>query len=261
MANGNSQPEASGHRLDADAFCMVCSSVNPEGTLICKTCGNNLRDQKAQRVAGTAGGEGELLLEPERTAWLPKALVLLAILVVIWTALNLQDIENWLVGAQAADLTSGQAYWEGSNSAVLDEMAQQLETSSLTVAEKEQAQHDLEDNPHAIPPPGSYDGHYLLVRPGGIPGEYGEAVVRQVDDERVLFVARLSRGRGEVRGEAYFEGASSLSSRNTAGLMINGRYYGAMGVATYGGPIWYNCYGACELNSDTNYSAVAIRVR
>lgn len=260
MPNGNSQPDGSEHRLDADAFCMVCSSVNPEGTLICKTCGNNLRDQKARRVAGTAGGEGELLLEPERTAWLPKALVVIGILVVIWTAWNLQDIENWLVGAQAADLQGGQIYWEGSNSAIFDEMAQQLEADPLTAAEKKQARDDLQENPQAVPAPGSYDGHYVLVRTGGIPGEFGEAIVRQVDDERILFVARLNRGRAELRGEAFFEGDSSIAARNTAGLMINGRYYGAMGVATYNGPVWYTCYGACDLN-DASYSALAIRVR
>ena len=40
--------------LDADAVCEACDTVNPEGTLLCKTCGNNLRDQRARRMK--AGG-------------------------------------------------------------------------------------------------------------------------------------------------------------------------------------------------------------
>ena len=259
MGNGNSQPEAPGRRLDADAFCIVCSSVNPEGTLICRTCGNNLRDQKAQRIAGTLSVDGNLM-EPARTAWLPKAMVVLAILVVLWTAMNLGDIEEWLVGAQAADLAGGQVYWGGSNSAILDEMAQELAASPLTEEEKEAAQNAIQENPEAVPPAGSYDGHYLLLRTGGVPGEYGEALVRQVDDERVLFVARVNRGKAEVRGEGFFEGGSRIAARDTAGLMINGRYFGAQGFATYGGDTWYTCYAASNLN-EASYSAIALRVK
>ena len=259
MGNGNSQPEAPGHRLDADAFCVVCSSVNPEGTLICKTCGNNLRDQKAQRVAGTLAVDGNLL-EPERTAWLPKALVALAILVVLWTALNLGDIEEWLVGAQAADLTGGQVYWEGPNSAILDEMARELDANPLTEEEIEAAQTGIQETPETVPPAGSYDGHYVLLRTGGAPGEYGEALVRQVDDERVLFVARVNRGKAEVRGEGFFQGGSRIDALQTAGMMINGRCFGAQGFATYGGNGWYTCYASSDL-SDASYSAIALRVK
>ncbi|MCX5771902.1 MAG: hypothetical protein NTZ09_16750 [Candidatus Hydrogenedentes bacterium] len=259
MGNGNSQPEAPGHRLDADAFCVVCSSVNPEGTLICKTCGNNLRDQKAQRVAGTLAVDANLL-EPERTAWLPKALVVLAILVVLWTAMNLGDIEEWLVGAQAADLTGGQTYWEGPNSGVLDEMAQELESNPLTEQEKEAAQNAIQETPEGAPAAGSYDGHYVLLKTGGVPGDYGEALVRQVDDERVLFVARVNRGKAEVRGEGFFEGDSRIGERDTAGLMINGRYFGARGFASYGGNTWYTCYAQSNL-SDATFSAIVLKVR
>lgn len=259
MGNGISQPEVPGHRLDADAFCVVCSSVNPEGTLICKTCGNNLRDQKAQRVAGTLAVDVNLL-EPERTAWLPKALVVLAILLVLWTATNLGHIEEWLVGAQAAEQAGGQIYWEGSNSAILDEMAQELAANPLTKEEVETARSAMQETAEAAPPAGSYDGHYVLLRTGGIPGEYGEALVRQVDDERVLFVARVNRGKAEVRGEGFFQGGSRIDALQTAGLMINGRSFGAQGFATYGGNTWYTCYGASDL-SDASYSAIALRVK
>lgn len=259
MGNGNSQPDSSGHRLDADAFCVVCNSVNPEGTLICKTCGNNLRDQKAQRVAGTLAVDANLL-EPERTAWLPKALVVLAILVVLWTAMNLGDIEEWLVGAQAADAIGGQAYWTGANSAVLNEMAEELGANPVTDAEKDAAQDAVNETGGASPPAGSYDGYYVLLRSGGAPGAYGEALVRQVDDEHVLFVARVNRGKAEIRGEGFFETGSRINARDTAGIMINGRYYGAQGFATYGGGAWYSCYAASQLN-DATYSAVAVRVR
>jgi len=36
--------------IEADAVCAQCGSANPEGTLICKTCGNNLRDQRMLRI-------------------------------------------------------------------------------------------------------------------------------------------------------------------------------------------------------------------
>lgn len=258
MGNGNSQPDASLHRLDADAFCVICSSVNPEGTLICKTCGNNLRDQKAQRVAGTLAVDVPMM-EPEKTAWLPKALVILGILLVFWTAWNLSDIADWLVGAEAADLDLAQYYWEGANSAVLNEMAQELEANPLKREEKEAAQAAVEAG--QSPASGTYEGHYLLLRSGGIPGELGEAVVKQVDNERVLFVARVNRGRAELRGEGVFGGGGSrLDSRDMAAIKINGRPYGADGFVSFGGGPLFECYGTCDLNEET-YSAVALRVR
>ena len=44
--------------IDADTVCEKCATVNPEETLLCKSCGNNLRDQRIERMA--RGGAIEL---------------------------------------------------------------------------------------------------------------------------------------------------------------------------------------------------------
>ncbi|MCX5757207.1 MAG: hypothetical protein NTU83_01615, partial [Candidatus Hydrogenedentes bacterium] len=50
MMEEGPQPQVDIERIDADAVCEKCGTVNPEETLLCKTCGNNLRDQRLHRV-------------------------------------------------------------------------------------------------------------------------------------------------------------------------------------------------------------------
>ena len=58
QGNSHDHHEAVEH-LDADAVCEPCGNVNPEGTLLCKTCGNNLRDMIQAIEAGQVEEPGK----------------------------------------------------------------------------------------------------------------------------------------------------------------------------------------------------------
>ena len=51
MAERNVPRQHSAERVDADAVCARCGAVNPEDSLLCKVCGNFLRDLRGRRLA------------------------------------------------------------------------------------------------------------------------------------------------------------------------------------------------------------------
>ena len=85
-------------RIDADAVCIKCGTVNPEDTFLCKVCGNNLREQRARRVSGATEVDIDAF-EDSRSQWLRRALLAMAILYVVWVAINVSNnnIEEWLL--------------------------------------------------------------------------------------------------------------------------------------------------------------------
>lgn len=211
-------------RLDADAVCAECGSVNPEGTLMCKQCGNNLRDQRARRVA--AGHAVEEVPGEGRRGWLRGALTVLGILVVIWTALNAGRIEGWLVNAQ--DVTGAARFWEGPNASVYEELLREMESYPLSKAEMDAAQ--------TAPAPGdTFAGRYALVRRGqstfmNQSGIVGQAIVRE-EDNQIYFVAQFRDSEVEVRGTARFERSGVPVARETAGVKMGNGYVVASGIA------------------------------
>ena len=70
MSDEHHQHLPEGERLDADAVCGSCGTVNPEDTLLCKSCGNNLRDQRQTRIAVDGPG-----MEPMDMRWTISAVV------------------------------------------------------------------------------------------------------------------------------------------------------------------------------------------
>jgi ribosomal protein L40E len=251
MTEDNPQPEVTVERIDADAVCERCGAVSPEETLLCKTCGNNLRDQRARRIAGDRGFEPGALA-PERRSWIGKGLVVLGILLIIWVAINLERIEDLLAGTQTTSIADAKVYWSGPNSAFFEELHEDLKANPLTPQEIDSALR--------TPVKGNgYEGRYVLFQPNALRQvPIGEAVVRQQGDG-IVFVAVLSRSDIEFRGEARFEGSVRIAARDSAGVKAGNRYYGASGFARPLDMGGFECFGLSDLNDD-NYSVLAYRV-
>jgi len=249
--DGSGEEQAPHLGLDADAVCARCGTVNPEGTLMCKACGNNLREQRTTRLA--AGHEAmAAALGPRRTGWLAKALALLGLLVVLWTAMNVSRIEDFLVSAHMSGDAAARLMWDDEAGRAYAELAAELEANPVTPQERERALA----NPVARQ---GYAGRYVLMAEGGFRGrrEVGQAIVRQVGP-RILFVAELSRGM-EVRGEAWLEDSGEPVARQTAAVRYKKRCHLASGFAELRDDGVFECLGLSAMD-DERHMATAHRV-
>ncbi len=238
-------------RIDADAVCERCGTVNPEDTLLCKTCGNNLRDQRVRRISSGHVVEipGD---EQTRASWAGKLLIVFMILVFIWVALNLSSTANFLVGSQNPATAAAKAYWNGSTAETYNTLAAELEAHPVTDEESEAV----------LKFPASadeYDGRYALFQQqGDTMAHIGDAIVR-VENNTFYFVAKIPRKNAEVRGEGSIEGTARIVARDTAAIMIRNDYYGASGFAQRTANSGYECLGLSDA-SDDSCSVIAYRV-
>lgn len=239
--------------VDADAVCVVCGEVNPEGTLLCKQCGNNLRDQRARRVA--EGQAVDEMLGERHQSWLRGGLTMLGILVVLWTTLNVGRIEGWLVQAQQTGNAEG--LWRNADSPVFESLGREMDRYPLSDEEKEAAR--------TVPASGDTpDGRYVIVRKGG-GGPFGSSTVMGeanvvTDGDRLLFVARVNRGAIEIRGSARIERGNMPVVRDTAVIKMGNDYYLASGLARLLDDGGYECFGQ-SVSFDRHIEVLAYRVR
>ncbi len=237
--------------VDADAVCEVCGTVNAEGVLICRTCGNNLRDQKARRMAAEAQ-----LFEPERvnsSQYVRGGLGVLALLIVLWTAINVNKIADRIVNAGTSS-DPIQALFEVPQTDVYDALAMEAMALAPTVEQVEALQ--------AEPLAGtSMDGNYVIVQSDPYSGVeiLGTAVVR-TDELATRYVASLG-GLGQVRGVARAQGESAYSSawNDAAARSADGLIFGVAGVAVAQQDGSVECFGQSALD-DANYEVVAYRL-
>lgn len=196
--NRNDAHDAVEH-LDADAVCELCGNVNPEGTLLCKQCGNNLRDQRSRRMQATGGPASTADSSFSISRIVRGVVIVFGICAVLWVALNVSTIETWLMtSVQSAEAKSENAippdaFWTGADAARYEALSAALQEHVLTA---EEAGLAPPGSPLALP-----DGRYILKRstdPAASPS--GSAIVKQ-DGDKVYFVARLFGGT-EVRGVA-----------------------------------------------------------
>ena len=194
------QPEEGFERIDADAVCEKCGSVNPPETLLCRTCGNNLRDQRKRRLA--EAGVAPLADEPfaQLRRVLSIALGVAGLVLILWTAFHVDEIEQWMSEGMVARESSGAGnparYWSWQSRKpyenLLEELSKEIHDAAYT-------------GPGAS---GDVTGIYSIrVKRGALPQEIGRACVVQMQ-EVVQFVAVLSLSEGEIeiRGEGTVAG-------------------------------------------------------
>lgn len=256
--NFEEDPHAGG--IDADAVCEKCSTVNPEETLLCKGCGNNLREQRAQRIATQTaeiefGGEGGL-----HRSWLRKGFVLIGILLILCVIINVGSIESWLVRKQTVSAANPKVFWKGTSGDLYDGMLEKLRARSFSEEEIATAIENSSDYQFVA------EGFYYLTEEGiedfgGRAARYrtGRALLSS-DGDRAIFVALLGRGI-EARGSAQVDAVTGkLTSDYTAAVKIGREYNAAFGVVMLtnksGG---LDCYGQAD-TYDQTFTMVAYLV-
>ena len=142
--------------LEADTVCAQCGMINPEGTLLCKSCGNNLREQRSLRLTGTQP-TSETRVEKERSGWLKKALALLGILLVLWVFFNATRIEDFLASLQMSTDNRADAFWAGADSQIYEALIKQLDSNPITEAEFQRALTEPQEEDAGL------DGRYMLA--------------------------------------------------------------------------------------------------
>jgi hypothetical protein len=224
---GGPVPEAPSQgfqQFSADAVCERCGTVNDEGALLCKACGQNLRDQRTRRLAGAKGTEA-LEEKVSRFRLLTGLLSAFGILLVVLAVLNLSNIEAGLVSVLSEERSaalSGTDWWTGQNAAIYEELLADLQNYPTS---PELMQRALDDPATET----AYNGRYILLPSGALDagGVIGEAALRRRGN-RVYFVALVGRFKTEVRGYAVLEqiaesgGEDAIERpvvRNTAGFI------------------------------------------
>ncbi len=215
--------------LEADAVCGQCGSVNPEGTLICKMCGNNLRDQRMLRIAA------DEMLEAEeetanRSAFVVSGLSILGILLVLWLGLNAGRLANILTNPSGLDTgletvyTDPEAFWTGPDSTRYHVMHEELTDRFPTESDADNALMS------ATPMEQIAEGHYVLYRRMGTAMRFvGAAVVKE--ENGVWHYTAALRDGVEVRGHASPAEHILTSLWDEAGALYDGQYYAVSGTA------------------------------
>ena len=204
--------------LDADAACIKCSTVNPEGTLICKSCGNNLRDQRSMRMVADQMMDGTTGVPQSKRQRLRIALTTFGILLILYVVLNLSSIEDFLVRSQLQTVDNIQALWTGSDSEIYAGML-----SDLLDRPSPQQLSDAINSPVST---GSVEGSYVLVSRGR---NLGLAKVLQ-RDSFIYFVASLTSGE-ELRGKAISGSQYIRVNWESAGYRSVNIYSAVAGIA------------------------------
>ncbi|MCC6697483.1 MAG: hypothetical protein IT365_17775 [Candidatus Hydrogenedentes bacterium] len=247
--------------IDADAVCEQCSTVNPAGTLLCKTCGNNLRDQRARRLADDVGMEALAGTGKPRRV-LSALLLVFGLLTITWSVINVLNgnIELWLTkglsgGSDTANFNPAQ-FWEGDEARLYADLSSELEQSPVTVQE-------VASRPADMPVRESIDGRYALLASDGGSGPILGGALARTQGETVYFVARLDgdeiieiRGKAEASGERDEEGVRQFDAP-AAGVMIREEILDAAGYGRLQTDGSVNCYGLVPDVTQTPYFFVA----
>ncbi|MEX2015343.1 MAG: zinc ribbon domain-containing protein [Candidatus Hydrogenedentales bacterium] len=256
MAQDKAPREFNFDAMDADAVCEQCGNVNPEGTIICKTCGNNLRDQRARRIAAT-GALPHVKQPVNHVRLLTGLLPVFGILLVLLVVLNMPTIESWLVSAQAQDaVVATDDLWTGATGGIMDELAMQLDQVPSNRAAREDAVNNPIDDT-------SFNGRYALFDPQRTQ-IIGEAIVSRRGD-KMYFVARLDGQSLDIRGIALLEqgeegGVRPAAMETPAAVLMDGRTYPARGFASKNEDGGHVVYAQSDA-SDANFVVLAYRLR
>jgi hypothetical protein len=241
--------DAGSESIDADAVCVQCGSVNREGVFICKTCGNNLRDQRALRLEAdkALGGVHDPLARRRRMRGLLAAFGFLLILA---TTVNVNRITTWLIEIQSAPLKKDVRFlWDDPR---LEAMADELVNAQISSSVSEQI----------IESPGlweGFEGYFVItyqnrrdaIAPAGL------ALLRAEKDKFAL-VALLNDGT-EVWGYANQKGDTLSLQWEFGAAYHQEKTYAFSGMAEDLKDGSIACYGNSEASGET-FSFKAYRV-
>ena len=215
--------------LEADAVCQQCGSVNPEGTLICKTCGNNLRDQRLLRMQADQILDADVT-NSERSVFLMRALPVLGILLILWLGLNVGRMTDMLTSADNATsedigiVADPGVFWSGPASATYDAMFSDLTANLPSEADAENAKINV------FPSSTLQAGNYVLFERLGTGSQYTGVAAIEVDGDTCRYNASLNGGI-EIRGEASLLEGIFVSEWEQAGALYQGQYLAISGTA------------------------------
>ena len=254
MTNGDSHYNPHMEQIDADAVCAECGTVSPEGTLLCRQCGNNLRDQRAQRISAVGQTTERSASFSSHSKLLRGGLMAFGLLVVLWVGLNAGNIEEMLLGLQVDEEKGADEFWSGSKGGTFDALLDELTANPVTEAEVDALLGGTSGG-------GELEGRYALLSEGGVmgPRKVGEAIVRR-DGDSVRFVVLMPRWNVELRGVGRLDGDSRITAaEGSVGALVRGDFYGAAGFAQVVEEGTLECHGLTAFGEDT-YSAMAFRV-
>ncbi len=239
------------HRLDADAVCAQCGTVNPEGTLICKTCGNNLRDQKRLRMQAEEqlqlGGE---FPSPRRV--MLGVITLVGAIVIVIAGFNADRIMLWLVGASET-VYSSEGMWSGRLGRRLDSLTQDLKNQVIgssqiySAIQKPIISEDIE---------GMYVVTIRDIDDNFVP--VGKAIVQPYNESEYIFSAILDNG-AQVRGVARKQEQRLIASWDRASCEWGGQRGAVSGIVSKREDGRYEGYGGYE-RIDGNFEFYAFKL-
>lgn len=238
-----------GAKIDADAVCVQCGTVNPEGTLICRTCGNNLRDQRRLRLQAEeqlrAGGEE---LPSPRKIVLGIIAVIGTVLIVI-AGINADSIMLWLVSSSEY---STENPWSGELGQQLSIMVDDLKSQVLA---SNQIYSVIQNPIKANEPEGLFVIAIRDVEENLVP--IGKAMVKSRGDN-YLFTALLDNG-AQVRGVAQKQEQRLVAYWDKASCEWNGQRGSASGIVSQRDDGRYEGYGGTDLTNE-NFGFYAFKL-
>jgi hypothetical protein len=248
-----------GANLDADAVCAACGTVNPEGTLICKVCGNNLRDQRLRRF------QAEQILETDGEVvgggrrWFTGVLTGVGALLVLVVALNVNSIADRVVAGSVGS-AGVDAMWRGETAGTFDTLLDELRARTMpTDAEIETAMVPVALEDGAEPP--AVDGFYLLMPANATSNAppLGTALVRTEGGE-IIFVAQLNMG-AEVRGWGGQRSSAVLTAEaGRCAMLIDNVYMPVYGFAQREEPNSFTVWGQFQVSEEDLQGFTAYRL-
>lgn len=217
--------------IGADAVCAQCGTVNPEGVFICRTCGNNLRDQRSLRLTADQilqeGDEGAA----NRQWHLTSFLAAVGIVLVFITALNVDRISDWLVDVQNPRVNTAALFWDAPESDNYDALLSQISSAPPASGPLSTEETSAEDGVA----PGLYAVYYE-----GAP--IGTAAV-DLREDGVYFAAVLTSG-AEIRGSGTLGPNSGVDvAWDKAAVFWNYDYYAVAGAGIVRDNGMIECFG------------------
>ena len=250
LENGAGESHQHHEALDADAVCAQCSTINPEGTLICRKCGNNLRDQRAVRLQAN---EQLVIAPPMQKRRIATALLtLMGFLLIFWTLLNLERITDGLINMNSPKAKMIRSFWEGEDKDLYEELYDELS--------KNLPDSDAIDLALDQPAPLGQDGGIFVIL--DLNGKYNRrdpiCANVYIEDDFVYFVA-MSR-QHEIRGKAEIRGDNVVVKMNDAAVDARGRRSLVMGIAAQIEDGVFECSGSIEdVNNQYEFYAVLVQ--